>query len=613
MRVVCNHAGEKKTLLDRILSLKQYVIKEPNMFASQKSHGWVWHYQTLVPKSVQTKGREAHVEEGERHDVDKTDSKEKLKETIEVIKSSNKTMSVIALNIFIKQELEKRQHEFMKYKELSILTFSWNVNGQKPPTDSVGYMDDIFSVRNIGLDVQNIKVTTADDIPDLLFFNFQEIVPLNAKSMISTGQQPQQWEKYLTQELNQYYRRAIREQSDAPIVEKLASHVQMGLFQVVFYKKSIGKLISEHQLAQVGTGILGVGGNKGAIGCSLKIGETKLAVINAHLAASQSKVQRRNQNVNQIIKSILFPYKNDEAYNLLEHDILLWCGDLNYRIASDSFEDVVDKIKNNKIAELRALDQLRQEKEAGNVFIDFEEAKLKFTPTYKFKVGTSDYDLKPSKVRIPSWCDRILYRGSVQQQFYTSVMTPTLSDHKPVASLFKAKYKVIDPVMQKNVSNSILDYLQSLKENFVPRLTLTTEQVDFKDVSYGDSKTQEVEICNAGDGLLEFDLAKGPASWLSVEPIRGVVKAGEKLKISFRLQIQIKEAQMMFMNKQVAESVTINTNEPEAARRTIPVTVSYLRSCFGAPLGLLNQCVGLPVAPGQRAKSVRDELQPLNT
>jgi hypothetical protein len=55
---------------------------------------------------------------------------------------------------------------------------------------------------------------------------------------------------------------------------------------------------------------------------------------------------------------------------------------------------------------------------------------------------------------------------------------------------------------------------------------------------------------------------------------------------------------MMFMNKQVAESVTINTNEPEAARRTIPVTVSYLRSCFGAPLGLLNQCVGLPVAPG---------------
>lgn len=101
---------------------------------------------------------------------------------------------------------------------------------------------------------------------------------------------------------------------------------------------------------------MGVGGNKGAIGCSIKIGETKLAVVNAHLAASQSKVQRRNQNVNQITKSLLFNYKNDESYNLFEHDLLLWCGDLNYRIASDSFEDVVEKIKANKLSDLRALD-----------------------------------------------------------------------------------------------------------------------------------------------------------------------------------------------------------------------------------------------------------------
>ena len=30
-------------------------------------------------------------------------------------------------------------------------------------------------------------------------------------------------------------------------------------------------MINEVQLAQVGTGILGVGGNKGAIGCSVKV------------------------------------------------------------------------------------------------------------------------------------------------------------------------------------------------------------------------------------------------------------------------------------------------------------------------------------------------------
>ena len=34
----------------------------------------------------------------------------------------------------------------------------------------------------------------------------------------------------------------------------------------------------------------------------------------------------------------------------------MWCGDLNYRINSDNMEDIVEKIKGNKIAELRALD-----------------------------------------------------------------------------------------------------------------------------------------------------------------------------------------------------------------------------------------------------------------
>lgn len=53
----------------------------------------------------------------ERHEsfIDQQiNNKEKLKETIELIKSSNKQMSQIAMNIFFKQELEKREDEFVK-------------------------------------------------------------------------------------------------------------------------------------------------------------------------------------------------------------------------------------------------------------------------------------------------------------------------------------------------------------------------------------------------------------------------------------------------------------------------------------------------------------------
>lgn len=44
-------------------------------------------------------------------------------------------MSEMAMSIFVKQELEKRQHEYMTYKDLTILTYTWNVNGQKPNCD----------------------------------------------------------------------------------------------------------------------------------------------------------------------------------------------------------------------------------------------------------------------------------------------------------------------------------------------------------------------------------------------------------------------------------------------------------------------------------------------
>jgi hypothetical protein len=93
-------------------------------------------------------------------------------------------MSQIAMDIFVKQELQKRQNQYMIEYDYRILTFTWNVNGQKPPVDEI---EDIFSAKDIYLDTHNIEINSLEDIPDLIVFNFQEIVPLNAKSMIMTG------------------------------------------------------------------------------------------------------------------------------------------------------------------------------------------------------------------------------------------------------------------------------------------------------------------------------------------------------------------------------------------------------------------------------------------
>lgn len=65
IRVLCNHAGEKRNLMERIQSIKQYLLSkiscshanlgEPNSFANMKTHSWLWHYATAIPKIIQTK------------------------------------------------------------------------------------------------------------------------------------------------------------------------------------------------------------------------------------------------------------------------------------------------------------------------------------------------------------------------------------------------------------------------------------------------------------------------------------------------------------------------------------------------------------------------------
>ena len=68
----------------------------------------------------------------------------------------------------------------------------------------------------------------------------------------------------------------------------------------------------------------------------------------------------------------------------------------------------------------------------------FYEGQIQFAPTYKFDLGTDDYDTSV-KQRVPAYTDRILWKANprIRQYFYGSVPEVRFSDHKPVVAYFE--------------------------------------------------------------------------------------------------------------------------------------------------------------------------------
>ena len=83
----------------------------------------------------------------------------------------------------------------------------------------------------------------------------------------------------------------------------------------------------------------------------------------------------------------------------------------------------------------------------GFLFDGFMEPTVQFPPTYKFDVGTSNYD-SSKKNRTPAWTDRILYKvnstirvqTNCENAHYNCVDTIKCSDHKPVFAIFELRH-----------------------------------------------------------------------------------------------------------------------------------------------------------------------------
>ncbi|KAK3815497.1 MAG: Endonuclease/exonuclease/phosphatase, partial [Benniella sp.] len=167
--------------------------------------------------------------------------------------------------------------------------------------------------------------------------------------------------------------------------------------------------------ASVGTGPGGMG-NKGAIATrlSVRLPSTassrptfEICIINAHLSAHLDNIRRRNDDYQAICRRMRTVWEE----TIFSCDYIFWTGDLNYRLDLSQSDGSLSKKKSKKKSKhsedlLSHHDQLSAQRKTMNVFRGFHEAPLAFPPTFKFRMGTDQYNISK---RVPAWTDRVLW------------------------------------------------------------------------------------------------------------------------------------------------------------------------------------------------------------
>lgn len=102
----------------------------------------------------------------------------------------------------------------------------------------------------------------------------------------------------------------------------------------------------------------------------------------------------RIEDYHSIIKSQTF--RKEKISSILDHDLVFWFGDLNFRLEVDSFStnEIISLVSQNDLKLLLEKDELNQTISNSKAFAGFSECKISFNPTYKFKPNTQDYDRK---------------------------------------------------------------------------------------------------------------------------------------------------------------------------------------------------------------------------
>jgi phosphatidylinositol-bisphosphatase len=238
------------------------------------------------------------------------------------------------------KELRSINKEYSQFEPLQLFCASWNVAGIDPVP-------------------VHVWIDNVPERKDVYVFGFQEIDMTTEAYLYVDTTKELAWIHMIEKALPNY--------------QLVASKQLVGMLLLVFIKKELFGFVSQVSTEYIGSGMLGMMGNKGAVGIRFRYKDSFYTFVNSHLAADINNTERRNQDYQYISKRLVFPLSNEyhdsqqyyqkhpwvsrfldhvpslhgtipptnatfsaptnsKCLSLFDTDHLIWIGDLNYRV-----------------------------------------------------------------------------------------------------------------------------------------------------------------------------------------------------------------------------------------------------------------------------------------
>ena len=306
--------------------------------------------------------------------------------------------------------------------KIKLLCVTWNVGGSALPEDYELF--ELFTKNHFYLSGQS---------PDIVIISIQEIVPLNLTNIFSNNNKDiyKTWTDSLKNSLNAIF--------PGQGYVKICDPNMVGLYFLILIKKEKRSEMLFKGFSEDKKGIFS-SGNKGFLVFTFKYKDKIFSIASGHLESGLNKNEKRIQTLKEILnKEITVESKVFNKFK--DSDFWIILGDLNFRIKL-SYEQAISLIQDKKYKDLYCMDQFHLAyEEKKNLFLknSINEGEINFAPTYKFEKDSDDYDFDFEKIRVPSYCDRILFckKNGIRVLSYERVSTLKLSDHRPVSAAFE--------------------------------------------------------------------------------------------------------------------------------------------------------------------------------